>query len=331
MDMASELSPYIGDLIDLGWVLVGFVLLIGGGDALVRGALALAARHKISPLLVGMTVVAMGTSAPELVVSVLSAISGHADIALGNVIGSNIANILLVIGVPVLIYPMATAQPGLARQTNIMMLTSIAFVGLLFLGTISTLQGLILLAGLGLFLFGAARGDVELSALDEVKAQLGEVAMHQLSYWRILLWLGLGMVLLPIGADLVVDSGTNLALSWGISEAVIGLTIVALGTSLPELAATVAAAFRKNADVALGNVIGSNIFNILAILGITAMIAELDVAPTFLSYDVWVMLAAALFLAAAVWRRQVIGLRLGIFLLIGYGLYIYHLVTGALS
>ena len=132
MDIGSELSPYIGDLIDLGWVLVGFVLLIGGGDALVRGALALAARHKISPLLVGMTVVAMGTSAPELVVSVLSAISGHADIALGNVIGSNIANILLVIGVPVLIYPMATAQPGLARQTNIMMLTSIAFVGLLF-------------------------------------------------------------------------------------------------------------------------------------------------------------------------------------------------------
>jgi len=190
---------------------------------------------------------------------------------------------------------------------------------------------LILLAGLGLFLFGAARGDVELSALDEVKAQLGEVATHHLSYWRILLWLGLGMVLLPLGAEFVVDSGTSLAESWGIGEAVIGLTIVALGTSLPELATTVAAAFRRNVDVALGNVIGSNIFNMLAIVGITALIADLDVAPAFLSYDVWVMLVVALFLTAAVWRRQVIGLRLGILLLIGYGLYIYHLVTGSLS
>ena len=329
--MLSELTPYIGDLIDLGWVLVGFALLIGGGDALVRGALALAVRHHVSPLLVGMTVVAMGTSAPELVVSVMSAISGHADIAIGNVIGSNIANVLLVIGVPVMIYPMATAQPGLVRQTTIMTLISIAFVMLLFLGTISTLQGFILLVGLGMFLFGAARGDVELSALEEVREQLGEVATRQLSYWRILLWLGLGMILLPIGADLVVDSGTNLALSWGISEAVIGLTIVALGTSLPELAATVAAAFRKNVDVALGNVIGSNIFNILAIVGITAMIADLDVAPAFLNYDVWVMLAVALFLTAAVWRRQVIGPRLGMLLLIGYGLYIYYLVSGSVS
>ena len=329
--MASELTTHLGEVIDLGWVLVGFVLLIGGGDALVRGALALAARHKVSPLLVGMTVVAMGTSAPELVVSVMSAISGHADIAIGNVIGSNIANVLLVIGVPVMIYPMATAQPGLVRQTTIMTLISIAFVMLLFLGTISALQGFILLVGLGMFLFGAARGDVELSALEEVREQLGEVATRQLSYWRILLWLGLGMILLPIGADLVVDSGTNLALSWGISEAVIGLTIVALGTSLPELAATVAAAFRKNVDVALGNVIGSNIFNILAIVGITAMIADLDVAPAFLNYDVWVMLAVALFLMAAVWRRQVIGSRLGMLLLIGYGLYIYYLVSGSVS
>lgn len=330
MDLA-ELTPYAADLIDFGLVLVGFALLIGGGDALVRGALALAARHHVSPLLVGLTVVAMGTSAPELVVSILSAISGHADIAIGNVIGSNIANILLVIGLPVMIYPMATAQPGVARQTNIMMLISLAFVGLLFLGRLSTLEGVVLLVGLGLFLYYAARGDVAISALDEVTEQLGEAKTRHLPYWQILLWLGLGMVLLPLGAEFVVDSGSSLAESWGIGEAVIGLTIVALGTSLPELATTVAAAFRKNVDVALGNVIGSNIFNMLAIVGITTLIADLEVAPAFLAYDVWVMLGVALFLTIAVWRRQVIGPLLGGLLLLGYGLYIYHLVAGALN
>ena len=150
--MGEEISPLLADLIDLGLVLVGFALLMGGGDALVRGAIALAARLKISPLLIGMTVVAMGTSAPELMVSILSALSDHADIAIGNVIGSNIANVLLVLGVPILIYPMQTAQPGLQRQTTIMMAMSLGFVGLLFLGTIGRIEGLVLLSALAVFL-----------------------------------------------------------------------------------------------------------------------------------------------------------------------------------
>ena len=313
--MGEEISPLLADLIDLGIVLVGFALLMGGGDALVRGAIALAARLKISPLLIGMTVVAMGTSAPELMVSILSALSDHADIAIGNVIGSNIANVLLVLGVPILIYPMQTAQPGVQRQTTIMMAMSLGFVGLLFLGTIGRIEGLVLLVALAVFLYTCARGDVQLTALEEVQEQLGEATQKQLPYWQIVSWLLLGLALLPLGADFVVKSGSSLALSWGISEAVIGLTIVALGTSLPELATTVAAAFRKSIDVALGNVIGSNIFNMLTIVGITGVIVDLDIAEAFLQFDVWVMLLASLLLTVLVWRKQVLGLKTGLVLL----------------
>lgn len=327
--MGEEISPLLADLIDLGIVLVGFALLMGGGDALVRGAIALAARLKISPLLIGMTVVAMGTSAPELMVSILSALSDHADIAIGNVIGSNIANVLLVLGVPILIYPMQTAQPGVQRQTTIMMAMSLGFVGLLFLGTIGRIEGLVLLVALAVFLYTCARGDVQLTALEEVQEQLGEATAQQLPYWQIVLWLLLGLALLPLGADFVVKSGSSLALSWGISEAVIGLTIVALGTSLPELATTVAAAFRKSIDVALGNVIGSNIFNMLAIVGITGVIVDLDIAEAFLQFDVWVMLVSSLLLTVLVWRKQVLGLKTGLVLLAGYGMYLYYLIATA--
>jgi len=296
--VGEEISPLLADLIDLGIVLVGFALLMGGGDALVRGAIALAARLKISPLLIGMTVVAMGTSAPELMVSILSALSDHADIAIGNVIGSNIANVLLVLGVPILIYPMQTAQPGIQRQTTIMMAMSLGFVGLLFLGTIGRIEGLVLLVALAVFLYTCARGDVQLTALEEVQEQLGEATEKQLPYWEI-------------------------------SEAVIGLTIVALGTSLPELATTVAAAFRKSIDVALGNVIGSNIFNMLAIVGITGVIVDLDIAEAFIQLDVWVMLLASLLLTVLVWRKQVLGLKTGLVLLAGYGMYLYYLIATA--
>jgi cation:H+ antiporter len=316
-------------VIDLGLVALGFVLLVGGGEALVKGAIDLAAKLRISPLIIGMTVVAMGTSAPELVVSVMSALSGHADLAIGNVIGSNIANVLLVLGVPALLHPMRTAQIGLPRQTNLMMLFSIGFVGLLFLGRLGPLEGAALLTALAFFLYTCATGSVHLPALDEVNQQLGDSKKDELTYPKMFFWLLLGMGLLPLGADLVVKSGSNLAAALGVSEALIGLTIVALGTSLPELATTVAAAIRKNADIALGNVVGSNIFNMLAIVGITTLIAELTIAPVFLQFDVWVMLVSSLFFTVMVCRKPVIGSKIGMLLLAGYGAYFCKLIVTA--
>ena len=170
---------------------------------------------------------------------------------------------------------------------------------------------------------------MHLPALDEVNEQLGDSNKDQLTYPKMFFWLLLGMGLLPLGADLVVQSGSNLAAALGVSEALIGLTIVALGTSLPELATTVAAAIRKNADIALGNVVGSNIFNMLAIVGITTLIAELTIAPVFLQFDVWVMLVSSLFLTVLVWRKQVIGSKIGMLLLAGYGAYFYKLIVTA--
>lgn len=301
----------------------GFVYLLMGGDLLVRGALGLARESNISPTVVGLTVVAMGTSAPELMVSTFSALSGHPGIAIGNVVGSNIANVLLVIGVPVLIHPILCDQAGLGKQTSLMISVSLLFILLCVFQPIGFWAGLLLVLILLFFLVSATRGSSLMPGLDDAEEELERVLGLPSYPTTIALFIVLGAVALPLGADLVVEGSIGLASSWGIAESVIGLSLIALGTSLPELSTTVIAALHKNSDVAIGNVIGSNLFNILAILGITALLTDIPVDPSFLRFDLWVMLGASVVLWMFVLLKARIGRLAGTLFLASYLGYMY--------
>lgn len=301
---------------------LGLILLVVAGDALVRGAVNLALRLGIPPLVVGLTVVAFGTSAPELLVSIQAVLRDAPGIALGNVVGSNIANILLVLGLPALISVIHSSQTDTRESYVTMLLASALFIGLAFVGVLTWWSGLVLLAGLGLMLWQSYRSAMahRAGAADVEGAVLG------MAGWKIAALLVAGLIGLPIGADLLVDASVNIARDLGISETVIGLTLVAVGTSLPELATSVIAAIRRSADVALGNVIGSNLFNLLGIIGVTSLVAPVPVAPEFLSYDLWVMLGTALLLAPFVLFGRDIGRGTGVLFVALYVAYAVSLV-----
>lgn len=310
---------------------LGLVILLFAGDALVKGAVNLALRIGIPALIVSLTIVAFGTSAPELLISVQAAMMGVPGIAMGNVVGSNTANILLVLGIPALIAVMHTAEHDTRKSFVVMIAASVLFIALAFRGVFDWMSGVVLLGALALALadmFREARkhkADAALVAegiddtddLDEL-----EGADPDMPWWKIILFLVLGLAGLPLGADILVDSATVIARTFGISETVIGLTLVAVGTSMPELATTVMAAVRRQADVALGNVIGSNLFNLLAIIGIAAFVAPIPVDQQFLNYDLWVMLAASLLLIPFVFLRQNIGRIWGVILIVFYVAYV---------
>tara|TARA_R110002072_G_scaffold20841_4_gene75203 strand:- start:22064 stop:23014 length:951 start_codon:yes stop_codon:yes gene_type:complete len=311
------------EAIDLLKLFGGFVYLLMGGDMLVRGALGLARETNISPMVVGLTVVAMGTSAPELMVSAFSALSGYPGIAIGNVVGSNIANVLLVIGVPVFIHPILCNQAGLGKQAGLMIAVSVFFILLCVFQPITFWSGALLVTVLIGFLISATRGSSLMPGLDDAEEELERVLGLPSYPATITLFIVLGVIALPLGADLIVEGGIGLAGSWGISESVIGLSLIALGTSLPELSTTVIAAMHKNSDVAIGNVIGSNLFNILAILGLTAMMVDIPVEASFLRFDLWVMLGASVVLWLFVLLKAPIGKLAGGFFLAGYAGYLY--------
>ena len=302
----------------------GFVYLLMGGDLLVRGALGLARESKIPPMIVGLTVVAMGTSAPELMVSTMSALSGFPGIAVGNVVGSNVANVLLVLGVPVLIHPIVCDQEGLGKQASLMVAVSVLFLLMCAFGSITFFGGVLLVFLLVVFLILATRGTA-LLPMDDAEEELERVLGLPSYKSSISLFIVLGAVMLPLGADLVVDGAAGLAAGWGVSEAVIGLSLIALGTSLPELSTTVIAALHKSSDVAIGNVIGSNMFNILAILGITALLTEIPVDPMFLRFDLGVMFACTVMLWLFVLTKTTIRKPAGVLFLAGYLGYMYTL------
>ena len=302
----------------------GFVYLLMGGDLLVRGALGLARESKIPPMIVGLTVVAMGTSAPELMVSTMSALSGFPGIAVGNVVGSNVDNVLLVLGVPVLIHPIVCDQEGLGKQASLMVAVSVLFLLMCAFGSITFFGGVLLVFLLVVFLILATRGTA-LLPMDDAEEELERVLGLPIYKSSISLFIVLGAVMLPLGADLVVDGAAGLAAGWGVSEAVIGLSLIALGTSLPELSTTVIAALHKSSDVAIGNVIGSNMFNILAILGITALLTEIPVDPMFLRFDLWVMFACTVMLWLFVLTKTTIRKPAGVLFLAGYLGYMYTL------
>lgn len=292
-------------LMDLLLVAGGLVLLVFGGDALVKGAVNLSLRLGIPALIVGLTVVAFGTSAPELLVSVQAALAGQAGIALGNVVGSNIVNILLILGLPALITTIHSSQSDTTRSYWVMIATTLLLIALSVGGLLIWWHGLILLVGLGLMIWDNIRiAKAHRASLDDADGLEG-VDAH-MAMWKILVFIVLGLIALGIGARLLVDGAVNIARVLGVSETVIGLTLVAIGTSLPELVTSIVAAMKKQADVAMGNVIGSNIFNILSILGITAVISPLEVGANFMAFDYWVMLAVALLLLPfAVLKRDI--------------------------
>ena len=281
-------------LLSLALVLVGLVGLFFGGNWLVRGASNLALSFGVSVLIIALTFVAIGTSMPELLVSVQAALAGKSDLAIGNVIGSNIANIGLILGATGLITPLRVKAVLLRREVPIMILVTVFACLLALDGQISRLDGLVLLGAFGafnlLFYFLARK---EQAARDQLLADLDDEPTGEVNRARELLYLLLGIATLVIGARLMVEGAVNLARMVGISELVIAITLVAFGTSLPELAASLAAAWHKQTDLAIGNVVGSNIANLLLILGVTAFVAPIPVDRSEVQFEFIVMIAFA--------------------------------------
>lgn len=308
----------------------GLILLLLGGDVLVRGAVTLAQRLSVPPLVIGLTVVAFGTSAPELMVSVEAVLNGVPELAIGNVVGSNIANVLLVLGVPALIYPIACGVDSVRRDGSIMLAVSTGFVALCYTQVLMAWQGLIMVAMLCTYLIWSymlARSEGD-STADSIVDEIEGIATRPHSVPISLGFILGGLIGLVAGSNLLVNGAVDIARAAGIDEATIGLTLIALGTSMPELATSLVAAIRRHGDVAVGNVIGSNLFNILGIMGIAALIEPIPVPQEFLSYDLWVMLGAAVLLAPFIYRGSEIGRTFGAVLTLSYAVYVWSLFNG---
>jgi cation:H+ antiporter len=302
---------------------VGLVILLLAGDSLVKGAVNLSLRLAVPALIVSLTVVAFGTSAPELLIAIQAIFDDVPGLALGNVVGSNAANVLLVLGLPALLATMHTSECD-TRSSYLQMIAATAlFIVMCFIGPFTWITGLILLAALAAMLTHAARAANKHRKANADDEEEVEGADPNLGWPKIALFLALGIIGLPLGAKLLVDGATNIALTFGISETVIGLTLVAIGTSLPELATTVMAALRRQADVALGNVIGSNMFNLLGIMGVASLVGTIPVDPQFLTFDLWIMLLASLMLIPFVFFKMDINRIWGVAL---SALYVAYLV-----
>jgi len=320
------------------------MLLVLAGDVMVRGAVGVAEALGVPAIVIGLTIVAFGTSAPELFIS-LNAVFGDASgIAIGNVVGSNVANVLLILGIPSLIAVTSCDEPGALRSAFFMMGVSVIFAILCATGELNLASGGILLALLAFFIADTARMVLSARKLqqsgagssDEIEEDdpamdlLEDVDGVPSNNLIAVLFLVGGMIGLPAGAHFTIDGAVNLAREWGVSEAAIGLTIIALGTSLPELTTTVMAAIRGQGAVAIGNVIGSNIFNLLAIMGITAVIVPVEIPPEILVFDIWAMLMSTALLLVFTMYKLEISRPLGITFVVFYISYIYLVFqTGA--
>jgi cation:H+ antiporter len=270
----------------------------------------------ISPLIIGLTVVGFGTSTPELLVSVQAALKGVPDISVGNIVGSNIANILLIVGVTALVWPIRVGAATVRWDTAFMIGSALLLVPLFALGEIGRIAGFVLVSALAAYLvwtFLKSRHDT----IED------KDVTFQTSIVVSLLWVAFGLSALLFGAQFLVDGAVSVARGFGVSEAFIGLTIVAVGTSLPELATSLIAALRRQSDIAIGNIIGSNIFNVLGILGVTALIAPIPVAGRFLTFDLPIMIGVSLILAGLLLTRPQIGRGVGAVMLLGYAVYVF--------
>lgn len=301
---------------DYFYVVAGLIGLFFGGEALVRGSVGIARRLAIPPLLIGLTVVGFGTSTPELLVSVDAALRGVPDIAIGNIVGSNIANILLIVGLTCMVWPIVVSGATLRRDTAVMLAAAFALVPIFAMGEMGRVAGGLLVIGLASYLIWAYLQPGE-AVTEDIDAPAPASALVSV------LWVVGGLVILMFGARFLVDGSVSIARGFGVSEAFIGLTIVAVGTSLPELATSVIAAFRRQSEIAIGNIVGSNIFNVLGILGITALIKPIPVADRFLTFDLPIMIAVSLVLTGLLLTRPVIGRGVGLAGLAGYAVYVW--------
>ncbi|AMM84714.1 calcium/sodium antiporter [Martelella sp. AD-3] len=308
---------------DYLYIALGLLGLYFGAEWLVSGAVATARRIGISPLIASLVIVGFGTSLPELLVSVRAALSGAPGIALGNVVGSNIANILLIVGLAAVIFPIAGWDRSVRRDAATMVASAVILLFLVQYQVIDRIAGVVLLAILALYLLRtymwARRTGANLN--DDV-----EVDVDAMPVWKMGLLIVAGLVVLLFGAEFLIRGATELAAHFGVSDAVVGLTVVAVGTSLPELATAVVAATRRHSDVAIGNVTGSCIFNTLCILGATAAIAPLPVSDGFATLDVPVMLAASVFFAAMLFFAKTFHRATGAAMVAAYAGYIVYLI-----
>ena len=310
-------------------LVLGFALLVKGADWFVDGAAGIATKFGIPQLVIGLTIVAMGTSAPEAAVSITAAFAGNAEITIGNIVGSNVLNILIILGITALVYPVAVQKSSLIFDIPVVLLaTAILFV-LGYDGNISRLDGIIMLVvfvAYLFFLFWDAKRSKKLESAEvqqeEAKNEGTKNEEKNLSLPKALFFTVIGLVLIVAGSNFVVKSATFIATALGLSQRFIGLTIVALGTSLPELFTSVTAAMKKNSDIAVGNIVGSNIFNILFIVGLSGLIIPVPFAPAF-RFDTLVSGVAAILLLLCSLPKKRLSRIAGIFFLICYAVYFY--------
>lgn len=309
-------------MMQLGLLAVGFVLLVKGADWFVEGASKVAEKFGIPQLVIGLTIVAIGTSLPEAAVSVSAALKGSAEITIGNILGSNILNVLLILGITAVIKPIAVQKSTVRYEIPFVILVSALLFGIGYAdNTVGRSEGMILwglmFCYLGYLLEMSKKG---VPLLEENPRE-----DKPMPVWKMLVLIVLGGVMIVAGSDVAVDAATELARIFGMSERLIGLTIVAFGTSLPELVTSVTAAIKGKADIAVGNIVGSNIFNILFVVGTSALITPVAYAPAFLMDSV-VCIAAAVLLWLCVFKNKQLGRAGGVIMLLGYGGYFVYLM-----
>lgn len=308
------------------YLVLGLVLLVAGGEFLVKGAVKLAEKFRISPLLIGLTLVGFGTSTPELVTSLQAAFAGSPGIAIGNVVGSNIANILFILGAAALIFPIAVAKNAFKRDGVVLALAALFCLGAVLSGQLTRWMGIAFIFTLAAYIWFAFQQDRKATnaasagsaPADAPKPSAGAIGLD-------LVFVISGLAMTMLGARFLVNGAIDLARMFSISETIIGLTIVAVGTSLPELITSVMASLRKQGDIAFGNIVGSNIYNVLGILGVTAIVKPIPVPAEIMRLDIWVMLAATALLFFAAISRWRIGRAEGAVMLMGYVAYVVWL------
>lgn len=308
-------------VVDVLLLIVGLAVLIYGGDLLVNGSVKIAKHFSISPLIIGMTIVAFGTSAPELIVSIKASLAGSSEIAIGNVIGSNIANLALVLGLTALIFPLAIENQSLRVDWPVMMFASGLFYLFMLDGEIARWEGIVLFSLLIGFVIWLLNIKKESSVEDDTNNT------KKTSITKPILLVIVGLIGLYFGSEWLLNGAVNIAKQAGISEHIIGVTIIAFGTSVPELATSVIAAFKKQADISIGNLIGSNIFNIMAVIGLTGIITPIPVSKMVLDFDIFWVIGIAFILFPLMRFGRVITRTKGIFLLTIYLAYILLLLN----
>ena len=319
--------------LDFALFLIGLTILYFAAEALVQGASAMALRMGLAPLIVGLTVVAFGTSAPELVVSLAAVFTDSDDISVGNIIGSNIANLAFILGLSAIIRPMVVSAEIIKREYPVMLGASVLLVALAFDGLLSRVDGAILVGCMVGYLTYMARmakvsmqGAKEEAATRDLLEELDGIDPEKSNNTKDIARVIFGIIGLTGGAKLMVDSAVVIASSMGVSQLVIGITVVAIGTSLPELATSVVASFRGESDISVGNVVGSNVFNVLSVLGIVALLKPITVGAAAVQYDIWVMLAVTLVIWPVMWTgKRISRIEGGLFLVayIAYSIWLF--------